>query len=178
MISQEEYNNYKHWIVTVEQTGSSILPWIENPHDVDYIFYVNDMDRIDLMIELLKHKPHGECWFIDSAHKNETAKYHAYQQIFRKHIYGRLRSAFDIFQNIVAYKHELVSYGLQEPFSPQYKKWYHILTGIYLIQNESYELTSEQKHNIQMCHDNRMTPELFEWIQEQLQQFKIDIENK
>ena len=66
----------------------------------------------------------------------------------------------------------LVTYGLKHKFSITSKQWYHILTGIYLIQNGSYDLTYEQKHNIQMCHDKRMTSELFEWIQEQLQQFK------
>ena len=46
------------------------------------------------------------------------------------------------------------------------KYWYHILTGIYLIQNGKYELTEEQAQNVNLCHDKKMTLEIYNSIQE------------
>ena len=55
------------------------------------------------------------------------------------------------------------------PFPP--KSFYHVLTGLYIILNDSEELTSEQIENINIVHDgeNReKITELYNWAEEEL----------
>lgn len=71
---------------------------------------------------------------------------------------------------------DISSNGLGCEYSPLRKHWYHILTGIYLIQNDSYELTEEQMSNIRLCHARQMTQEIYDYIQATLKQWKDDME--
>jgi hypothetical protein len=36
---------------------------------------------------------------------------------------------------------------------PYPKRWYHILRGVYILWNNSYEVTEEQKREINILHD-------------------------
>lgn len=173
----EELIQQNSAVVSVARTGSSVLPWINNPHDTDYIIYVKDRHELKYLRKQCKDIPNNECW-IFSTIEGAKMQLYAYQYRFLQTIYGTDVPTYDLLEHVADYKRLLVTYGLKHKSPITSKQWYHILTGIYMIQNGSYELTDEQKHNIQMCHDKRMTPELFEWIQEQLQQFKIDVENK
>jgi hypothetical protein len=33
------------------------------------------------------------------------------------------------------------------------KRWYHILRGVYIVLNNSYDVTEEQKREINILHD-------------------------
>lgn len=44
------------------------------------------------------------------------------------------------------------------------KSIYHLLTGIYILQNNSYDLTEEQIANINLAHDKQCTHELYEFV--------------
>ena len=50
------------------------------------------------------------------------------------------------------------------------KRLYHVLCGIYFIENGSYELTEEQKKNVNIAHDKTDGWEgLYEWAKEELE---------
>lgn len=177
MLSVEEIQSYGSWIVSVAKTGSSILPWICNPRDTDYVFYVNDMSRDDLLLDLLKHKPTNECWLVDSIHRDPVIRYYEYQNSFRQLVYGEWLPDLDVLQNLQRYKQVLICAAFKKPYDTRYKLWYHILTGIYLIHNRSYQLNPEQSHNVQICHNFQMTPALYAYIQDSLQQFNDEFNN-
>ena len=44
------------------------------------------------------------------------------------------------------------------------KSIYHLLTGIYILQNNSYDLTKEQIANINLVHDKECTQELYDFV--------------
>ena len=49
------------------------------------------------------------------------------------------------------------------------KAIYHTLTGLYMLENNSYELTQEQIENINQAHDGNCTKELYDWVKEELE---------
>lgn len=49
------------------------------------------------------------------------------------------------------------------------KRLYHVLCGLYFIENGSYELTEEQKRNVNIAHDKTDGwEELYEWAKNEL----------
>lgn len=178
MLDQEEFKNFSPWLVSVLQTGSRVLPWIDNPHDHDYEFYVADTNDYKQLSELYKNKPWGECWFTKPIDENLPLRTSSYVQHFSKPIYGDYFFDQDIFNCKDEYKkvliktNENVKGGVK---SIVWKGWYHILTGIYLLENGEYKLTEEQKANVNLCHDGNMTIELYNYIQEKLKAFKQEL---
>ena len=174
MLLIEELNNYKPWLISVGLTGSSVLPWIEKPNDTDYIFYVTNNRTEEKLFSLMKEKPYNECWFVQELDK-ATMAFYAYEYHFIKPIFGEKFPDYDVLQHIVDYKKILIQH-INNEFNPKAKYWYHILTGIYLIQNGKYELTEEQAQNVNLCHDKKMTLEIYNSIQEQLLIYKKELE--
>lgn len=178
MLSEKELQQYSPWLVSVACSGSSVLPWISNPRDHDYIFYVTDNTLGEKILDLLEHKPKNECWLFDIVNRPTTPRIFEYQTQFRVLVYGTYQPSMNILEIPEKYKYTLVKTALGVPYTPNQKMWYHILTGIYMLENNSYELTSEQENNIRICHDREMSLELYDWIQHQLQQFASELQEE
>jgi hypothetical protein len=84
---------------------------------------------------------------------------------------------YDIFKNEAEYKQTLIKTGLGANFerTQAWKFWYHILTGIYMLENGKYELTEEQIANVRLCHARKMTEEIYEFIQSKLAEYKAQL---
>ena len=173
MLTKEELDKFKPWLKSVVLTGSSTLPWINNPKDLDYKFYVQDSRRGTDVARLLKFKPKDECWFISDLNP-QIMRVFEYEYEFFKPIYGSEFPRSTVLDNIITYKELLIKLGRYE-YTPDVKLWYHILTGIYLIQNGKYELTEEQAKNVQLCHDKQMTFEIYQFIQDQLSIYEEEL---
>lgn len=160
---------YGDWIVSIYKVGSSVLPWIENPHDTDYLIFVTDNHDMK-MSELFERKPKNECWFVSCPNKTRHPRNWSYICNFKELLCGEPMASeeYDIFEHENEYKAHIVQCALGKPYNTQYKFWYHILTGIYLLNNGKYELTDEQINNVQLCHDKKMTQEIYDYIQNQL----------
>lgn len=176
MVTNEILEQFKPWLISVAKVGSSILPWIDNPRDVDYIFVVENNRLPKKSIELRKHQPSNECWLIVPLERSLTMV-GVYQYHWLEPIFGDTFPKYDIFEHLEEYKESLVSRALGSIYEPKYKHWYHILTGIYLIENGKYELTDEQIANIRLCHDRQMTQEIYEYIQETLKRYAAASDN-
>lgn len=174
MISNDELKTFKPWLVSVAQTGSGILPWIENPHDTDYIFYVRNRKDVKKLILLFKLRPKNECWIVDELEVQGTRLY-SYEYYYLKPVFGNDFPTYNILEHVNDYKRELIKKGLGKPFIVEAKFWYHVLTGIYLLDNEKYELTEEQISNIQLLHDRKGTQELYDYIQERLKYYEAEL---
>ena len=165
MVSNEILEQFKPWLISVAKIGSSVLPWIDNPRDTDYIFVVQDSHLIKKNIELRKYQPSNECWLIVPL-KRSLTMIGVYQYHWLEPIFGETFPQYDIFEHLDEYKQNLVMRGLGAIFNPNFKHWYHLLTGIYLVENGKYELTEEQAANVRLCHDRQMTQEIYNYIQE------------
>ena len=177
MVSNEILEKFKPWLISVAKVGSSILPWINNPRDDDYLFIVQDNHLIKKNIELRKYQPNNECWLIVNLDRS-LAMIGVYQYHWLKPLFGEVFPQYNIFEHLNEYKEALVSRGLDKVFDPSFKHWYHLLTGIYLIENGKYELTEEQATNVRLCHDKQMTQEIYNYIQAQLLKYQEELDKK
>jgi hypothetical protein len=175
LLSKDILDKYRPWLISVARTGSSTLPWVDEPRDTDFIFYVTDNTIFEKVFEIHRQKPQKECWLIDIFGKQGMRLY-AYQYQFLKPVYGEEFPTYSVLEHIPEYKKLLIDLGLHYDFDPQRKHWYHILTGIYFIQNGKYELTEEQAQNVRLCHGRKMTLELYNYIQEQLLKYEKELE--
>lgn len=166
-------DKFKPRIIAIVKSGSSVLPWIENPHDSDYIIYVEDKSETWIS-EFYKLKPKHECWFITDI-SNKKARLFQYLYHYSQLLYGELLEPRpSIFECEKEYKLILIE-QLGKPLRSQ-KYWYHILTGIYMFENGGYFLTEEQVKNVRLCHDKQITPEIYDYIQGQLLKYKKELE--
>lgn len=170
MITNEILEQFKPWLISVARVGSSVLPWIDNPRDTDYLFIVENHRLPKKSIELRKYQPSNECWLIVPLERTLNTV-GIYQYHWLEPIFGDTFPKYDIFEHLEEYKETLVRRGLGYIFDTGFKYWYHILTGIYLIENGKYELTDEQTANVRLCHDRQMTQEIYEYIQETLKRY-------
>jgi hypothetical protein len=173
MLSKEELDAFKPWLKSVALTGSSTLPWINNPRDLDYKFFVENTHKGTLVAKLLTQKPRDECWFIADLDP-PSMRIFEYEYEFFEPIYGSEFPRSRVLEDINTYKALIIKLGKYQ-YTPEVKIWYHILTGIYLIQNGKYELTEDQIKNVQLCHDKRMTPEIYQFIQDQLSIYENEL---
>ena len=175
MITNEILEQFKPWLISVAKVGSSVLPWIDNPRDTDYLFVVEDNRLPKKSIELRKYQPDNECWLIVPLERTLTMA-GVYQYHWLEPIFGEAFPQYDIFERLDEYKQNLVMRGLGAVFTT-YKHWYHLLTGIYLVENGRYELTEDQAANVRLCHDRQMTQEIYEYIQETLKRYACEGKN-
>ena len=167
------------WLVAIYHTGSSVCPWIENPNDADYLIIVANLpDR--RVAELYELKPECETWLVTSVGKKQNPRIFSYERCFEQILYGDFveSEGYFIFDHTDEYKQCLVDKGLGKPLDTRFKFWYHILTGIYLLDNGEYELTDEQIANVRLCHDKQMTQEIYDYIQKRLLEYKNELDRK
>ena len=176
MLTNQELEQFQPWLISVVRTGSSTLPWISMPHDTDYICFVQNKRNTKQLVELYKLKPKNECWMVREFELGKVRIY-SYEYHYLQPLFGNEFPTYDIFEHINEYKKILVESGLGTTFVPEHKFWYHILTGIYLLDNGKYELTPEQENEIRLCHSRQMTKEIYNFIQQRLQEYKQELDN-
>lgn len=174
MITNEVLEQFRPWLISVAKVGSSVVPWIDNPRDTDYIFIVQNSRDVKKSVELRKYQPTNECWLLAPLERSMTMV-GVYQYHWLEPVFGDTFPQYDIFEHLEEYKESLVFRGLNKVFDPGFKHWYHMLSGIYIIENGKYELTEEQAKNVRLCHDREMTEEIYNYIQQKLQEYKEEL---
>lgn len=162
------------WLVSIARTGSTTLPWLDTAHDTDYMIYVSDGTGFQRVRQLSKNKPLDECWIPAILARQELQLY-AYQYRFLVPVYGTQFPTYDPLEHVLDYKKLLLEFGITRHLTRDCKRWYHILTGMYLIQNGKYELTEDQIHNVRLCHSRKMTTEIYNWIQSELLSYRKEL---
>ena len=175
MLPNNELKQFQPWLISVAKTGSGALPWIKEPYDSDYVFYVTDRRDTSQLVKLYKLKSIDECWIVGELSTNKCARLYAYEYHFLQPLFGTEFPDYDIFEHVNEYKQILINSGLEQPFVTKHKFWYHVLTGIYMLDNGTYELTEEQIKNINLLHDKQGTEEIYNYIQVRLQAYKDEL---
>lgn len=171
MFNNELLESLKPNIIAVYKVGSSVIPWINNPHDVDYCVYTQCERHHGRLMPLYEARQSGECVFCRPTSSISTPHIYSYIEMFREKVFGEDVEMYNILNDVDNYKKCLIEKGLGYEYTPITKKWYHILTGIYIIENGKYELTDEQIANVQLCHDRQMTQEIYDFIQSKLTEY-------
>lgn len=174
----ELIEKYSDYIISIYKTGSDILPWIKNPQDKDYRVYINGANN-KIRDELQKNPPKNSHYIVRDGNKRQHPRTHSYQKYFEKPLYGEDLDCnkYNIFENEKEYKQYLINYCSIRTYTPENKVWYHILTAIYLFDNGDYFITDEQAQNIQLCHDRKMTPEIYNYIKIRLNEWDEKLDN-
>lgn len=148
--------------------GSWVDPVIEHPHDFDYICFVKPFCYYELAcgIQSLNLSSPLDENFMDHGGVDLTQ--------IRKIPYTTIDwfSYFDIlmvklFGDDVCPKTDIIAdhreafikdlkikaKDLEQDIIHNQKRWYHILRGVYILINNSYEVTEEQRQEINILHD-------------------------
>jgi hypothetical protein len=156
--------------------GSRVDPVIDNPHDFDFAIYPKDLPRAEII------KAVGSYFgtpFVYSDDKElpgvseedplifdfSQIKLYPYDRIVEysyleplsQLIVGEdVKCEVDVIgKHREAFKASLfrLMRSLLDGSWPYPKRWYHILRGVYILKNNSYEVTEEQKKEINILHD-------------------------
>lgn len=161
--------------VSLYQVGSRVLPWITNAHDTDYCFYMDGPCEAKLAAKIFQYRESKECFFIRPIRTIPNSRIYSYIEWYKKPLFGKEVPMYNLFEHIDEYKQCLIDYNSGKGYEPDRKSWYHVLTGIYMLENGDYHLTDEQTANVQLCHDRQMTHEIYDFIQEKLNEYRIEL---
>lgn len=167
------FEKYGSFIKAVYIGGSCCHPYIENPNDIDYIIIVDNI-KDKRVSQLFSEREDGECYIVRQVGNERKMSPANYMNHFSKLIYGvdDCSEKTDIFSNKEEYKKCLVEYAYNKEYNPNIKLWYHVLTGIYFLQNGKYELTEYQAEQVRKCHDKKMDYGIYRFIQHELSLYK------
>jgi hypothetical protein len=181
-------------VLAVAVVGSSTLPYIINPRDIDVCVYINPtVERRTRYVAglraALKTDVNPNISLITRAPVNwwETGgllKTHAFLNLprFAVNVIGNISEMVppeevDVFANKDKYIESLKRYWLGEDVEEHIRKYgrlkslYQALLVVYFLDNNSYELTDEQKKNVNIAHDCADGwEELHEWLTNRLKE--------
>lgn len=176
LILNKNWNDLEQYCCAIYKGGSRVDPIINNPHDYDYICFAKDLQRHHLLRKLYKldlkivgSKNNKKIMHVKSNQQLDTdfsqIRVYPYTQItwfsyldilMEKAIGEDVCPKTDVinehraeFLNELKKKMNLLINGTIR----NQKRWYHLLRGAYILQNNSYEVTSEQKREINILHD-------------------------
>ena len=154
--------------------GSRVDPVISNPHDYDYICFAKHLHRQSLIRCLYKNNL-KQKHYINNCKKACTLDKPDYDfSQIRVYPYTQITwfSYLDILMikvvgEDVCPKTDIINEHREEFIGclktkmdsllhgkiHNQKRWYHLLRGAYILINNSYEVTPEQKAEINMLHD-------------------------
>ena len=157
--------------IAIYRGGSRVDPVIDHPHDYDYICFAAPLHRHFLLNKLYKlgfrkiasnNKCVSKGDNIVDLSQTRVSPYSritwfSYLDVLMQKVVGE-----DVCpQTDIIYEHrqeffnciyEKMNLLLDNTIKNQ-KRWYHLLRGIYILINNSYEVSPEQKLEINILHD-------------------------
>ena len=180
---QDFYQLHKDNLECILLGGSKISPFINTHHDTDIVvIWKTKEDRRRYLYN--SRDLHKQIYAIDSNYNClhhylnqyiELEKWPIYAYLYSYHIAiaGSVPLFFQEF-DVLQYPVKIWDSFIDIIELARNKKWfYHILTDIYLLQGNSFDLTEEQIENINIVHDQQdqeKIEELYQWALQQLQE--------
>lgn len=153
------------YCIAIYLGGSMCENIIEHPHDVDFICFSDrpiDMAHIRRLLYFYQNRNEipKECDFIQVRTKQKEE--HSYGSYINKQmiklIGEDIEFTFDVIgQHREEYKQILISTidKLNNHKIKNQKRWYQILRGYYILLNNSYDVSTEEKDILNIVHDQR-----------------------
>lgn len=153
----------------VYKSGSGINPYINNPHDVDYVVFLADDEFYNF--NQTKYND-GHLIKAKLSTYGDKVSVWSYLWGYMQLVEGEAVQLPNFFDKkdewIVVAKKYLYHRGKRKSHLDQNKKqrksFYHLLMGLYVLENNSYKLTPEQANNVQLAHDGNLPEDVIEWL--------------
>ena len=166
------HNSISPYCSAIYKGGSRVDPVIEHPHDYDYICFAKPLQRCRILrnllkLDLLNHKSVNETKltklesYIDLSQIRvfpyTQITWFSYLDILMEKVIGEdvcpktdviKEHRYEFFKCLFKKMEQLLEHRIKNQ-----KRWYHLLRGIYILINKSYEVTDEQKREINILHD-------------------------
>ena len=154
----------KDYCTAIYLSGSRVDPVINYPQDFDYVCFSKPLQKLNLSTCQCINKVRvvRDGWKINDF---SSIREYPYTQItwfsyldvlMQKEVGADLCPKTDIIvehrDEFIACLREKADELLSNKIKKQ-KRWYHILRGVYILLNNSYEVTPEQKADINTLHD-------------------------
>lgn len=177
---------------TLVQMGSSVVPWISKPHDVDCVYFFNNpKDTLLAGKNLLKYKkniPETICPIIRFNANVNNPKYPlwAYNMLFARNIIGEKENIY-LYNNMkkalnnlnTEVKKELAKdvyfflhlYCYTKDFDNNPKILYHVYIWKCLLEKGNLNLTEEEGRMVNDLHDRKFSKEELDRMKEGFEEF-------
>ena len=148
--------------MTLYRTGSSVNPYIKNPSDIDYV----------RVLDIGEQSPtKKECnTKTYEVHENEVELWR-WNYKYMIAIEGdpqTFTSFFELRDRYIARLKKFLFYKDKRKDYKDSKLYYYCLQGLYILENNSYDLTAEQANNVQLAHDGKLPQEVKDWLYERV----------
>ena len=176
------FDNLSNYCSAIYYGGSRVDPVINNPHDYDYILFAKPLHKYGLCqylrknhfrehlsakcrqgcqnkitsIKISKEHPHYDLSQVRSVPYSKITWFSYLDPLMilvagedvcpKTDVIGEHRTAF---LKCLQEKANDLSAGIMR----NSKRWYHILRGVYILINNSYEVTDQQRIEINILHD-------------------------
>jgi len=177
-LAEDVFKYLQPFCISIYLGGSRVEGYIRNPHDIDFICFSNkpvDMCHIRryLYFYAKNHDIPSNCDFIQVRTKQNEE--HAYGSFINSKMIKLVGEDIDFeFDVIDKDRQEYIEilkstiYNLNHNKVRNQKRWYQVLRGYYILQNNSYDLTDEQIDVINMIHDQEEGWEVYKIKEEDL----------
>ena len=196
---QQLYNYIKSKCKALYKAGSLTIPFLTGQRDIEYAFFcdsdddaceclailyppatevtgivVNEMGEEETVTTVVQNEPlidYKVRLIRGSSPKCEIWSYQYHYACIGEH-YGKNISGYDY--NILDHKKDYVDKLIgfyYENHKKTDKLWYHILIGLFILENNSYDLTQEQQHTVQLAHDKQMTDEAYNYAKSAIKNY-------
>lgn len=176
MTLTELYNYLQPYCKAIYRTGSQLLN-VNNCRDNDIVLvYENDSDLNDMKELLLNNREYDYHYYQKGTKKMRVW---AYLHHLMEYVVGeQINVPNDILGTDkkeyveCLYRHLCNLESIEKISQRKSKGWYYILTGLYMLDNNSYELSFIQRANIQIAHDKDTTEELKEYCRNRINYYR------
>lgn len=182
-VAKQVFEVLQPYCIAIYLGGSRCEDIITNPHDVDFICFGNapvDMCHIRRYLYFYqKHNKLPENYdFIQV--RNKQKEEHAYGSYNNKKMIKLIGEDIQFeFDVINSNREEYISIlldtidKLNSNKIKNQKRWYQILRGYYILKNNSYDVTQEQKEILNKVHDQINGWEQYKITKEDLEDVRL-----
>lgn len=162
-MANEVYRHLRPYCISIYLGGSSVQGFIRNPHDVDFILFADlpvNMCHIRRLMHFYKKRNNLDPKYDFIQVRTKRREEHNYGSYINKQMVKLVGEDIEFKFDVIGtdrweYKEILKDTidKLDNGKIRNQKRWYQVLYGYYILSNNSYELTEDQKNILNIVHD-------------------------
>lgn len=153
--------------------GSAVESYINNPHDIDFIcFAQNEMARLRMLVKLIKYQKVNASLFTSEEDWLQTRSIDNEEQTYGSYIYRDMQL---VAGEAISFKLDILGGDYNKYIDilktnintiTNTKRFYQLYRGALIVSKNSYELTDEEKDELNQLHDKTASEELINKVKE------------